>query len=447
MRAVILAAGRGERLKPLTNQKPKVLISLLGLSLLARNILLLHSLGIQEIIVVTGYLGEKVVSEVKRENLPPDLKIQFIYNEEWEKGNGTSLYKAKKLLEKERNFLLLMGDHYFSLRGAEEFLKHTQKEEISCLWTDLQFSEGIDLDDATKVQLNKDFFLRDIGKVIKNFNGVDCGFFLLTPEIFTSLEKAFVQNKFSLTDGVRELANKNRIKGIPIEHPWQDIDTPEDLKEAKRKLLQSLRNPKDGLISRYLNRPISLKLTSLVAEKKITPTQLTLFSFSLGMFSGLLFFLQQPILAGILAQLSSIVDGMDGEIARLKFLTSKKGALLDSILDRYVDAAVICGLTFLAYVQTTTALPILLGALALSGAPLSMLFKEKFKSLTGFEYLPKKESLWTNLLLANRDGRLFIVFLSGILNLPLIGLAILSFNSHFLTFLRLIQFLKKNEKN
>jgi len=60
MKALILAAGRGERFRPFTDESPKPLIPLLGRPLIERVILAVREAGIKDLIIVTGYLGEKL---------------------------------------------------------------------------------------------------------------------------------------------------------------------------------------------------------------------------------------------------------------------------------------------------------------------------------------------------------------------------------------------------
>ncbi len=89
MKCLILAAGRGSRIVEEGESKP--LIPLLGLPLLERTILTAHRAGLAEFLVVTGYQGERVevfLSDLRRRR---HLSIEAIENEEWKKGNGTSL--------------------------------------------------------------------------------------------------------------------------------------------------------------------------------------------------------------------------------------------------------------------------------------------------------------------------------------------------------------------
>ena len=138
-----------------------------------------------------------------------------------------------------------------------------------------------------------------------------------------------------------------------------------------------------------------------------------------------------------MAQLSSIIDGVDGEVARLKFQKSNYGGLFDSVLDRYADFFIVIGMACAWYSATNSTTALLVSAAALAGMPMSMLFKEKYHSLTGKPFLPELHDGVFRYLPANRDGRLFIVMLGGIFNLLPATLIILAVVAHLQTFLRL----------
>ena len=124
----------------------------------------------------------------------------------------------------------------------------------------------------------------------------------------------------------------------------------------------------DGIVSRYLNRRLSRPLAAALAHTPLTPngaTFLTL-AFSLGM--GALVALGQNIAGGIGIQLASIIDGVDGDLARLTGRSSRFGAALDAIADRYADAAILGGMTIYAARFEEWPHAEAVGALALAGA-------------------------------------------------------------------------------
>ena len=105
--------------------------------------------------------------------------------------------------------------------------------------------------------------------------------------------------------------------------------------------------PTDGYISRYINRRVSGRITLFIVRKGIgvTPNQVSLISFIIGVIAGISYLLFNPLLAGILVQVSSIIDGVDGELARILKKTSRFGGFLDAVLDRVVDIFVVSAYT------------------------------------------------------------------------------------------------------
>ncbi len=101
----------------------------------------------------------------------------------------------------------------------------------------------------------------------------------------------------------------------------------------------------DGYISRYLNRRVSDPLARLLVRTPATPNQVSLAAFGIAVGSLVSFVFGLNIVGGLLAQLSSVVDGADGSLARLKGMSSAFGGFLDAVLDRYADILIVLGLT------------------------------------------------------------------------------------------------------
>ena len=408
---------------------------LLGLSLIERVILSAREAGIEEFVVVLGYQG-KLLSEKLGEGKNYGINLHYVYNYQYSLGNGTSVLAAKKVLENEERFLLLMADHIVDPEVLKEFLFQKDKGD-SLLLVDKDLERVWDLEEATKVWV-EDSYIRDIGKKIPRYNGVDCGIFLCTPLIFLALENSRARGEYSLNAGIKELAKQRKLKIYPIKEAfWVDVDTWEALKFTRKKLLKSLISDRDGMVSRILNRRISTQITRFLVRTKLTPDQVSFLSLITGLFSAFSFGLAFPVFGGVLAQLSSVLDGVDGEIARLKFLRSKYGAFLEAMLDRYVDALIILGITYASY-QALPKLEVwILGFFALMGAPFSMLAKEKYEALTGKPYLPYKYDGWFRYLPAGRDGRLFLIMIGGILKQLVATLAVIAVVTQVLTIYRL----------
>jgi phosphatidylglycerophosphate synthase len=120
------------------------------------------------------------------------------------------------------------------------------------------------------------------------------------------------------------------------ENPWQFLDSPRDIRKCERRFLAHSGKSQDGVVSRYLNRPISRAVSHWLLKLPIHPTGWSLSIFALPLIACL-FFLRGHALGFItgcaIFQLYSILDGCDGEIARAKFLESEFGRRLDSLCD------------------------------------------------------------------------------------------------------------------
>lgn len=141
-------------------------------------------------------------------------------------------------------------------------------------------------------------------------------------------------------------------------------------KAAEAWLLQSLIKDTEGFMSRHVERRISLALTRRLVATPITPNAMTLVSLAVGLLGAPFFLSRDPLLqvAGSLLFLThSILDGCDGELARLKFLESPGGARLDFWGDNLVHVAVFACMALGWSMAIDATWPLLLGALAVTG--------------------------------------------------------------------------------
>ena len=238
MRALIIAAGRGERFRPFTDENPKPLIPLLGRPLIERVIDAVKIAGIRDIIIVTGHLGWKIRSFLG-DGSKYDVKIEYIDNKRWQLGNGVSVYEARRLIDE--NFILLMSDHIFNPKILYEILDYQMNCDECVLCVDRHMRYVFDLEDATKVLVDRDRIIR-IGKDLKYYNGVDMGIFLCSPVIFSVLDGNIQDGRYTLTEAVMRLAQDGKMKAYCFdneEYYWMDIDTFR-MKEIAEKILPVL---------------------------------------------------------------------------------------------------------------------------------------------------------------------------------------------------------------
>jgi len=421
MKCLILAAGKGSRLK--RNGEIKPLIPVLGIPLIERVIHTALEAGVDDFYVVTGYKGERVRTFLDRLSNRLKIHITSITNRDWKKDNGVSVLKAQKYLSEP--FLMLMADHLFDPSIARRLMEFPLADGSIALGVDKNISNSsVDMKDVTRV-MTENGRIRNINKGMAEFSGFDTGVFLCTPGIFNAIEQSKEKNgDTTLSGAVRVLAASGRAMAVGVNDAWVDVDDPAALKRAERSLLAKLRDKaSDGPVSRYLNRPLSVRITRQLVNYQITPNQISLFSFLCSVTaSGLFMLANYPALlwGGVLAQFASVVDGCDGEVARIKFQNSHYGGWFDAVLDRYADAFLLFGLTWHAYTVKTDNLILLTGFLAIIGSfvlsytadKYDHLMKNRIKAFKGFRL--------------GRDVRVFVIFLGAIFNQVWLTLAVIA---------------------
>jgi phosphatidylglycerophosphate synthase len=148
------------------------------------------------------------------------------------------------------------------------------------------------------------------------------------------------------------------------------IDGPADVKTAEKWLLRSLIKMNEGFMSRHFERRLSLALTRRLVRTPVTPNMITLFSVAIGLLGAPFFLSPSPgfqLVGALLFLTHSILDGCDGEIARLKFLESRAGATLDFWGDNLVHQAIFACMAIGWSLSTQALWPLVLGVLAVAG--------------------------------------------------------------------------------
>ena len=425
--AVVLAAGRSERLAGVTGGGSKALVRAGGLALIERAIRTLLSAGVVRVVVVVGYQAGPVAAVASR--VAPG-RVQTVLAEDWELGNGASLAAAEPSLADEELFVLVTADHVFGGFALRPLLSATRTGVLVDHAPDpVAWGEGtrVRIRDGLAVAFSKDL----------DEPTVDCGAFVLSPRVFAAQRRAQARGDASLAAAVTELANDVPVEAIALPEGswWHDVDTREDLGRATDQLRRSLTKEADGPISRYLNRPISTRVSMGVAGLPIHPHAVSWLAFALGLVGAVLLARAHGVLGGVIVQLASVVDGVDGEIARLQLRAGPGGALLDGVLDRLADAAIVTGLAVWAIHQGHDPTAILvLAVAALTGALLSMATKDRIAALG----IPPAPERWIGFLLGGRDGRLLIVAIAAILGSPLAALIATTITSGLSLFARLL---------
>ena len=349
--AVILAAGEGSRLRGLPSAVPKPLVRLRGLSIGERSIAQLLTAGVDRFVVVLGCDAMLVQNEFKRVARRRCCDISFVVAEDWKKGNGCSAAAAAPLVG-DSPFLLTMVDHLLPQGMIRSVLADPRAQDEIALAVDHDTENVFDLPDLTRVEVSRGQ-ITAIGKGLANWNAGDTGLFYCSSRLFEGLARAHERGEFSLTDGIRECVAQGGVRAIDVTgERWLDVDHPEAFQEAVHQIDAAMtKGGADGFISQHINRPLSRRLSVALSKTPLTPNHITLISFFMGLLGAIGLARTDPwfwVAGGILIQMASIVDGCDGEIARIKLLQGPQGAWLDTVLDRYSDIAVGLAVTFAA---------------------------------------------------------------------------------------------------
>jgi 1L-myo-inositol 1-phosphate cytidylyltransferase / CDP-L-myo-inositol myo-inositolphosphotransferase len=149
------------------------------------------------------------------------------------------------------------------------------------------------------------------------------------------------------------------------------VETLTGVRVAEQRLLEALVKDTDGFMARHVERPISLQISRRLARTAITPNQMSLISIMVGICGGPFFLSSRPLMQTIGALLflaHSVLDGCDGELARLKFQESRCGGVLDFWGDNVVHVAIFGCMALGWSWSAAAAWPLLLGAAAVLGA-------------------------------------------------------------------------------
>jgi len=203
--------------------------------------------------------------------------------------------------------------------------------------------------------------------------------------------------------------------------------------------MTSLGKREDGPIAKYVNRRISTRITLFIVSRgyKPSPNIVSIAIFIFGLTPLYFYVSANPILAGILVQAASVLDGVDGELARILGKTSRFGAFIDGVLDRIVDVVAILGASYFSYTFLDKRDPLSLAVyfLALSGS-----LMVSYLHIRALHYLGKHPALIGRIpQFASRDVRLFILFVGSVCWFVFEALLVIAIVSYVYVFSKFVE--------
>ncbi len=238
--AVILAAGIGVRLRPLTLDTPKCLIAIDDKSILDYQLKLLINMGITNIIIVTGYLSDKIEDHIKNHHYDDKVNIHTVFNDQYkETGSCYSLLLCRKLIGA-KGYIHINSDSYFSIAALKNLLESKQPD---VMLTSLPLIQD---EDIVRFECNHD---RKITKIGRPWYITEPAGYLVGPVKFSSqgvaifldiiekrIEKGIMNDTCYLF--LNEVIDKINLFSLDVgNEKWFEIDTLDDLERAKKILV------------------------------------------------------------------------------------------------------------------------------------------------------------------------------------------------------------------
>jgi len=239
MRAVIIAAGFGSRLNPISDSKP--LVKVRGVPLIEWSIRQAKCAGIAHFTVVTGHQAARLEQELVRIASRLGVEIDAVRVADWSRPNGYSVMAgaAANAEAGVAPFLLMMADHIFGSDILANLVRQPLDDCGAVLAVDRRLSNPlVDPQDATWVETGESASIQAIGKHITQYDAVDCGAFLANSELADAIARAIASGApGSLSDGMQCLADRGRARVMDIgESWWIDVDDPRSLGQAEAQM-------------------------------------------------------------------------------------------------------------------------------------------------------------------------------------------------------------------
>lgn len=360
MDALILAAGDGTRLSPLTKDKPKVMIKIHGVPILERSLHVLKNVGVKMALIVIGYKGEIIQNYFGSQW--KGMEVFYQKTDWYDDGILKSAIKGKGVI-KDR-FIFLCGDTIPQEKGLKLALEKEGHVVIS-----VRNSE----DDSVVAHVLENGRVQDIGmrKGGSKFNRTVAGISINDPVFFDAIEDCVKNNIFDRPDAIKWMIKKGHdVNSFDISNDTLlEIDTFKDLEKARKVIFENAwkqRLPNPAFHTKIINLPISLNVVKLIAKTNITPLQITYFWLFLGILSGIFSFFAYLKIGALLAYLSAIGDAVDGKVSRLKYQKTVTGAVFDTMAGRITDSTILIGYGFGLYRVTQQVEYLLLSSIAVA---------------------------------------------------------------------------------
>ena len=233
MKAVVLAAGQGTRMGPLTRNMPKVMLPIANKPLLYHVIKSAQDSGIRDFVLVVGY-GEQIIKEYFKDGSPMGVRIEYIHQEK-QLGTADAVGSVEEMVNE--RFLVLNGDIIVSAAHLKKLIGCRSEVVLTARHVENPSEYGV-------LEVQDERVLRIIEKP-KNppTNLANAGIYVFPLSIFDATHKTplSVRKEYEITDSLQMLIDEGKdVSFLELSDKWMDIGKPWELLEANEYFLSNL---------------------------------------------------------------------------------------------------------------------------------------------------------------------------------------------------------------
>ena len=246
--ALILAAGKGTRMWPLSENTPKPLLPLGGLPIIERQIQELKKVGVENLYILIGYRMKEISDYLKEREL--DVKITYIVQEQ-QKGTGHAVNQAKGKIK--GSFYCLNGDIVINAENLERL--GNNEDKLTMMVTKVADGSNFGV-----VESKNGYLVSIIEKGISGECVINAGIFLFNEKIFTAIDgiDKSIRGEYELTDALGSISDQIHI--IEYQGQWKDIGNPWELITANEEYMKDKFENIEGIVEDYVTIKGNLNL-------------------------------------------------------------------------------------------------------------------------------------------------------------------------------------------
>ncbi len=239
MKALILAAGEGKRMRPLTLAKPKAMLPVMGKPILELVLNNARKAGIKDFGIVVGYRAD-IIKRYFEGGEKLGVNIEYV-NQNKQLGTAHAIAAAENILAGEERFLVLNSDGIISSSDIKRLMK---SKKIAILACEVENPEAFGV-----IEVSNDRIKRIVEKSPHPpSNLVNAGVYIFTPEIFKAINKTplSLRGEYEITDSLQYLIEAGREVNLLKTNSWIDLTYPWDLLRANELLMPKIKRKIEG---------------------------------------------------------------------------------------------------------------------------------------------------------------------------------------------------------